>query len=125
MKASITARAVFAIPQFTSEQIAMLIKLSELHYDATCRAASREAVPRGFLRIWEKLSDRTEHFFIETPILAEWSELDLSLKMMEGRFGLSEEELKLKDTLSLDFSILLLNARRAIDLWKVEVDTDK
>lgn len=127
MKATIAARPVFYCEPFRPEQIAMLIKLSETHYDSTCRAASKpttETSPRGFLRSWEWFVET--HLKLPDPddrITVEWSQIDTSLKIMESGIGLTTGELFLRNNLSADFSKLLYEAGRALREWKLDIDT--
>ena len=64
--------------QFTlaPEQLDVLLTLSGLHYDSTCRAASQVG---GFLYGWKNQCE----WSLETKVSASWRDLDICCKILE------------------------------------------
>lgn len=83
---------IVGIPKFyfslSLSTIEALIKVSEKHYDMTCRHASLSydkinGVPNGFIRIWHNQTSLGSPGF-PVRLMASRTELGIALKCMEG-----------------------------------------
>jgi hypothetical protein len=87
MKAIIVAEPKFHLT-LNDEVITILLKLSEQHYDSTCKSASKEG---GFLIGWQ-----TSMKYRDGKFTSDFHNLDLSLKIAENFMNtLSEDESKI------------------------------
>jgi hypothetical protein len=84
MKALITAVPNFHL-ELNEDIINILIKLSESHYDSTCKSASKEG---GFLNGW-----KNQIKYNEGKLSSDFYNLDLSLKISED-LGTHPENIK-------------------------------
>lgn len=74
----------------TEEQIDLMMRCSQKHYDATCRAAS---VQGGIIYSWKRSYEwARENDGTVWPLQATSSDLDLCLKIMEYRVIPSTDE---------------------------------
>lgn len=82
MEIEISAQPLFRVP-LTLADVAVLLELSALHYDETCRLAG---VPgeQGFIYGWNSWLTLLATTPDEPPVVtATWRQLDLCLKLME------------------------------------------
>lgn len=86
---------IYALPhfrcEFTEDQLGVLARLSNLHYDGTCQAASRIG---GFIYGWLvgykaylTYREEGESFYV----YAKFRELDLCCKILEGSHFLRDD----------------------------------
>lgn len=118
MDIEITAEPIFWLP-LTQRQITVLTKLSEAHYDWTCKSASRPG-EGGFIHGWSTLleyRERTE----PTPLCkATMREMDLCLKIMEMSSWLPQDEQQVVHELRKSFFGALNKAKVSIPSWSAE-----
>lgn len=84
MNIEITGTPAFHLP-LTPIHIDVLMRLSDLHYDVTCKAASKLG---GFLYGWNnaitwKEQNREPDDDTKYTVQADWRDLDICLKIME------------------------------------------
>jgi hypothetical protein len=110
----------------TSNHIALLAKLSVLHYDNKCKSASEE---NGFLKQWEYTVSAwiiPIHALGGEPpfVRASFSDLDTCLKILEvtglatRSKLLTEDEVKISRELRRDFSSVLQLANDKYHEWQ-------
>ena len=124
MKFRIKAKPVFGF-SLTPDEVSVLITCSTRHYDATCRRASKPAtgiIPvSGFLQNWRAFMVASVDFPPGEefdPIVASWQEIDLALKILENRVGLSQHEVKTARELTVAFTELLGFTTLFAQAWK-------
>jgi|ERR1051325_8241813 hypothetical protein len=86
IKVEIEAYPTFWLHDVPSRTIQLLLKLSSTHYDGVCRQAGQQG---GFIYGWNNaIGDK-----FSGTIRATQQQLDISCKICEMCYGLSEEEL--------------------------------
>lgn len=107
----------------TAEQLDVLEKLANEHYDARCRATAqpgnRNDPTSGLLNGW-RLS--LEHGW---QIDATETELDILQKVLEGPIYKNEKLSKIRDDLQRDFTRARRQYHAVFDQWRAEFDTDQ
>jgi hypothetical protein len=122
---------IYGIPRFalplSTDDVALLMKLSARHYDGTCRQASQDgAFPGqfGLLCRWKRMLDS---YVAENeppqPVTGEFRELDLCLKIMEDPGPFAPEEAERLSTLRLAFGGALRLANEVRPSWKAQYDS--
>lgn len=119
MQIVITARPIFNLP-LTLDQIELLAKLSDAHYDGRCKAASRPGTG-GFIHGWKGCAT----FHAENPHLdrepftvqATWHEIDTTLKILEMCSYLPVPERAMALELQADLYAALQHADKVVPSW--------
>jgi hypothetical protein len=118
MDIEITAQPIFWLP-LTPRQIEVLKKLSESHYDWTCKSASRPG-EGGFIHGWHVRIEYCESTEPRPLCKATWQELDLSLKIMEMSGWLPQDEKDIVSELRTAFYGALDEYKEAGRFWITE-----
>jgi hypothetical protein len=125
---------IFGSPRFhlelTLRDVEFCISRSQLHYDATCRAAGKDVAevegrthPAGFLCIWQHQLEFAARERPDEPlprVQGTWRQLDTLLKILEIRAGCSDAELALLRNLRLGLTGALSMARDCLEQWRAE-----
>lgn len=128
MDIEIRVQCVFSVP-FVQEQIDVLTKLAQVHYDHKCKSAPEEG---GFIAKWQKymsadrvyrdtLTENDDPFTVS----ATFSELDTCLKILEvanlayHSKLISQEAMALCTSLTRDFRGVLSLANQKYREWQI------
>lgn len=130
MKIALAGELRFTVP-FSQEELDLLVELSAVHYDATCRHASAiTAFEPGsnFLRIWHNISKSytdgpfAGDEFEYSGAKATWRQIDTCLKILEyPAFDRPKNLLALR--LSNDLRRALQLATPFVGIWQTEINT--
>lgn len=128
MKVNINGYPEFAVP-LKYDHVAILMKLSDSHYDATCRTASvdRGAFDmNGFLFNW---ANQLKYYAGATnplipPIKIKWREMDICMKIMEAAPLLPPSEKAIIQELQATFNGAMHIARSAMLKWTATYDSE-
>jgi hypothetical protein len=119
MQITITASPIFHLP-LTLSELRLLNKMAASHYDGLCQSLSRPG-PGAFLYGWLGRAEASEPATDSDTqrFHASAREVDITLKVLENTFGLSEDDQKTAHRLSRNF---LAAVRYAVDevapCWK-------
>lgn len=113
MQIVITAAPIFHIP-FTLDELQLLNKMAASHYDGLCQSLSRPG-PGAFLYGWlgRAEASKQDKDFETQKFQATVRELDITLKVLENTFGLSEDDQKTAYRLSRN---IFATVRYAVDV---------
>lgn len=124
MKFDIRAKLTFSFRP-TAPQVELLIKLSKLHYDHSCRAASLERADRisteGFLTRWKRSLELWDAD-PDVAITANFGELDLCTKLLEISPGLAPGEMAVQEDLANALHTVLRQANEVTKAWHTTVE---
>lgn len=134
MKITIQGKPEFRLP-LTQDEVSIIRRVSEKHYDAVCRDASKEGydpLGRNFLTSWRNVLNSYEMYppdeddFVVT-VSATWCQIDTTLKILErcNLFVLDGPEQLVAHRISRDLLSALCEANKLYDEWRKEIDTDK
>ena len=117
MQIIITAKPQFSLTP-TREQLNLLIRMSELHYDMQCKMMSRHAqhmIPNGLFIIWDhSITMQEENPEHAAVCQATFRELDLVLKVCENTGILNPTERLLIHKFVSDISQALFYASKNV-----------
>jgi hypothetical protein len=122
MKFEIMGKPIFRFP-LTLTQVRILMKLSEAHYDAVCRSASKQG---GFIYGWRNVAEANSKISPTKKAMmrATWDELDITLKILEASPQLVEHERPLAFEMTNIFRGALGIAREEMKKWNIETTVE-
>jgi hypothetical protein len=116
MQITVSAAPRFSLP-LSRAQVLLLSQLSFTHYDFECRAAGVPGI-NGFIHGWGNRLDFAREAGQPVPAVdATWSQLDLSLKILENTMGLSKANLAFAEHLTRNIRGALAFSREQAATW--------
>lgn len=116
MQITVTAVPRFSLP-LSRAQVLLLSQLSFTHYDSECRAAGVPSI-NGFIHGWDnRLAFAREAGQPVPAVDATWSQLDLTLKILENTMGLAKADLAKAEHLARNIRGALSFSREESATW--------